>query len=88
MYQPTFYELLQQIQERLFKLEEENKELKKQIQEIKPIVIENINYKIQEINVEELKGTLNIGWTGEADAKEVSKMVGEISNNSQEESGS
>ncbi len=85
MYQ-QFYEMLKQLEQRIRTLEEENLALKKKLDEVRPIVIENINYKIQEINVDELKGTLNIGWSGEATVDDVSKMIGEVNENTEEES--
>jgi hypothetical protein len=84
MYQ-QFYEMLRQFEQRIQILEEENEALKKKLAEVRPIVIENINYKIQEINVEELKGTLNIGWSGKATVDDVSKIFGEVNVNTEEE---
>ncbi|WP_078429309.1 spore germination protein GerPC [Alkalihalobacterium alkalinitrilicum] len=84
MYQ-QFYEMLKQLEQRIRALEQENEELKHQLDEVRPIVIENINYKIQEINVQELKGTLNIGWSGEASIDDVSNMIGEVNENTEEE---
>ncbi len=40
---------------------------------IKPIRIEAINYKIQELTVKELSGTLNIGMTALSDPEEIGK---------------
>ena len=62
----SFYEIIQQLQYRVLQLEEANRKLSEKVEDIKPLVIENINYKIQELNVDELKGTLNIGLSGEA----------------------
>ncbi|OLO26431.1 hypothetical protein BTR23_22980 [Alkalihalophilus pseudofirmus] len=84
MYQ-QFYEMLKQLEQRIRALEQENEELKHQLDEVRPIVIGNINYKIQEINVQELKGTLNIGWSGEASIDDVSNMIGEVNENTEEE---
>jgi predicted nuclease with TOPRIM domain len=66
---------LQQMEEEVKKLKEENSELGERLDKIKPINIENINYKIQELVVNELKGTLNIGMTGITDPKEIGKWL-------------
>lgn len=78
------YEFFQELEQRLFQLEQsnqkltqENKQLKQKVDAIKPIHIENINYKIQELVVRELKGTLNIGMSGITDPKELSKWIQE-----------
>lgn len=72
--QPNFW---QQIELRIQALEQENQQLKEAVQQIKPIHIENINYKIQELSVKELKGTLNIGLTSLKDPEEVKKWLQE-----------
>jgi spore germination protein PC len=65
------------LEQRLHQLEEENVKLKQQVEQIKPVHIENINYKIQELVVRELKGTLNIGMTALTDPNEIKKWVRE-----------
>ncbi|WP_202078424.1 spore germination protein GerPC [Caldalkalibacillus salinus] len=66
-----------ELEKRLQQLEEENKVLQEQVEQIKPLHIENINYKIQELVVKELKGTLNIGMTALSDPKEIQKWLQE-----------
>ncbi|HET7580688.1 MAG TPA: spore germination protein GerPC [Bacillales bacterium] len=73
----SFYQMIQELQYRIMHLEQENQKLKEKVEDIKPVVIENINYKIQELNVDELKGTLNIGLTGEADLENMASEMGE-----------
>ncbi|ANE45447.1 hypothetical protein SY83_02915 [Paenibacillus swuensis] len=60
-------------------LEQEQAVLKEQLQSIKPIHIENINYKIQELTVSELSGTLNIGMTALTDHEQLQKWLSESS---------
>lgn len=74
-YQHTDY--FQQFEQRLQQLEQENQRLRQQVEQMKPIHIENINYKIQELSVKELKGTLNIGMTALTDSDEIKKWLGE-----------
>ncbi len=56
-------------------LKEENEKLKEVINGIKPIHIENINYKIQELDVKELSGTLNIGMTALDDPEKIKQWI-------------
>ena len=71
----TIPNYLQPIMEKLKEMEEENKKLKEEIKNIKPITIENINYKIQDLSVEELSGTLLVGLSALSDAEELKKML-------------
>ncbi|GAA0379262.1 spore germination protein GerPC [Bacillus horti] len=71
---PDFFRILE---EKVQRLEQENEELRGKIEQLKPIHIENINYKIQELTVRELKGTLNIGMTALSDPEEIKKWLTE-----------
>ncbi|KSU81234.1 spore germination protein GerPC [Fictibacillus enclensis] len=72
------YHILQQLQQQIIELQHENQSLKEALSNIKPVNIENINYKIQELHVKELKGTLNIGLTGEAHLEDMETIIDEI----------
>ncbi|MFC5713899.1 spore germination protein GerPC [Thalassorhabdus alkalitolerans] len=72
------YSWAQHMEKRIKKLEEENEELRKQIEAMNKTTIENVNYKIQELHVKELKGTLNIGWAGKASPEEVEDLLQDI----------
>ncbi|SDN63295.1 Spore germination protein GerPC [Fictibacillus solisalsi] len=72
------YHILQQLQQQIIELQHENQSLKEALSNIKPVNIENINYKIQELHVKELKGTLNIGLTGEAHLDDMETIIDEI----------
>jgi spore germination protein PC len=81
-YQQQYDDYFYRLEQRLLELEQEqerikkeNEELKQKVSHIKPIHIENINYKIQELVVKELKGTLNIGLTTLADEKQLNKLI-------------
>lgn len=60
------------------KLEQDNLKLKEQLEQIKPIHIENVNYKIQELAVKDLKGTLNIGLTALTDEGQLKKVIDDV----------
>ncbi|WP_418200462.1 spore germination protein GerPC [Alkalihalobacterium sp. APHAB7] len=72
---PNFYQLFEELKEKVEKVEEENEELKEKLGDLQPINIENINYKIQELAVEDLSGTLNIGITALTDPENLKKLL-------------
>lgn len=60
---------------RLRELEEANRLLKEQVDGAKPVQYGNITYKVQELHVNELTGTLNIGLTSLADEGQLKTMM-------------
>lgn len=68
---------IEKIYEKLDQLEEENKALQEEIEDIKPLTIENINYKIQDLHVQDLSGNLMVGLTALSDAEELKKLLEE-----------
>ncbi|MBM4765219.1 spore germination protein GerPC [Bacillus sp. B15-48] len=73
--QKSLADVLEKLYEKLEKIEQENQELKEKVNNIKPINIENVNYKIQDLSVEELSGTLLVGLTSLTDAEELKKLL-------------
>lgn len=69
------------IEDKLKAMEEESDIIKKQLRDIKPIHIENINYKIQELDVKELSGTLNIGMTALTDPEKIKQWISDAEEN-------
>lgn len=72
------YQLMQTIQwlqQRVAALEMQNEQLKEEMKQIKPVQIESIVYKIQELQIKDLKGTLNIGITAQADEQTIDKFM-------------
>lgn len=59
-------------------LKRENKQLREAISTIKPISIEKITYKVQELHVETLSGTLNIGLTTQDAVEDLEGFVEKI----------
>lgn len=76
---PNYWELIEQkirkLEENQEHLAQENQQLREQLEQLKPIHIEQINYKIQELVVKELSGTLNIGLSGLSDPEELANML-------------
>jgi spore germination protein PC len=66
---------MEELENRIRVLQEEQMSLKEQVGNLKQVHIENINYKIQELSVKELKGTLNIGMTALTDPEEIKKWL-------------
>ncbi|MNC25585.1 Spore germination protein GerPC [compost metagenome] len=63
------------LEEQLRRLEEANQKLKEQVDGLKPAQYGNITYKVQELHVNELTGTLNIGLTSLADEGQMKAMM-------------
>ena len=68
------------LNDKIEKMEKENEELKEQVENIKPINIGNINYKIQELTVDELSGNLMIGMTALGEVEDLQKLINEQGN--------
>ena len=65
-------------------LEEANRLLKEQVEAVKPVQYGNITYKVQELHVNELTGTLNIGLTSLADEGQLKTMMEQMKLDGQE----
>lgn len=66
---------LLRMEEQLHQVEEANRLLKEQVEAVKPVQYGNITYKVQELHVNELTGTLNIGLTSLADEGQLKTMM-------------
>jgi spore germination protein PC len=66
---------LENMERQLQKLRKENRELKEKLENIRPVRIEKIEYKIHELHVDTLSGTLNVGLTASGDDPAVGEMV-------------
>jgi len=76
-YHDSILKNIEKIHEKLNQLEEENKALQEQVENMKPLTIENINYKIQDLHVQDLSGNLMVGLTALSDAEELKKLLDE-----------
>ncbi|WP_018933167.1 hypothetical protein [Gracilibacillus lacisalsi] len=68
---------LNKIYEKLNQLEEENKQIKEELANKKSITVENVNNKIQDLNVQELSGSLLVGLSALSDAEELQELLSE-----------
>lgn len=73
----TITEHIEKMNEKLSKMEEENKQMKEKIENINPVNVENINYKIQDLHVEDLSGTLLVGLAALSDAEKLQELLTE-----------
>lgn len=64
-----------ELEHRLLTVETENAELRKTLADQPPPQPAHITYKIQELHVNELQGTLNIGLTAQAGQEELNQLV-------------
>lgn len=72
------YSRIQRLEQEVNLLQQENIVLREQIRQIKPISIERITYKVQELHVETLSGTLNVGLASQAMVENIDGFVDEI----------
>ena len=72
------WERLNQLEQEIRRLKKENKEIKEQIATIKPLVVEHLEYKIQELDIQTLSGTLNVGLTAHGDEKSIEDMINKM----------
>jgi len=66
---------IRQLEEKWKRLEEETRRLQHQLQQLKPVHIEHIHYKIQELHLRDLSGTLNIGLTALSDPEQLEQWL-------------
>lgn len=69
------WDRLNRMEQEMERLRQENTELKKHIESLQPVVIERLEYKIQELSIQTLSGTLNIGLTTHGDGQGLEKLI-------------
>ncbi len=79
--------LNQQLVDKLARLEAENKKLSEKLLEVRPIRIEAIHYKVQELSVQELSGTLNIGLSALTSSEEISRWAASLADDGNQPAG-
>lgn len=78
MYPYDYWQIAEQIQalqHTVSQLQAENKQLKEQLTTLQPIKIEKMEYKINELVVETLSGTLNIGLSAHTDDSGLQQLI-------------
>lgn len=74
---------LQYLEQELTRLRQENASLKNKIDQLKPVQVEKIEYKVHELHVETLSGTLNIGLTANGEETGIGEVVEKMAGNNQ-----
>ncbi|MDN4595033.1 spore germination protein GerPC [Polycladomyces subterraneus] len=80
------WDRINQLQQEIENLKEENEQIRKQLASIQPVTIERMEYKIQELRVETLSGTLNVGLSAHGDEQTLSKIIDQMKDNDNEDS--
>lgn len=78
MYSYDFWNAWKQMNKEMVKLKAENQALKEKLASLQPIQIEKIEYKINELVVETLSGTLNIGLSAHTDEQGLQQVIDKI----------
>lgn len=81
-----FYHIEQRLQfleQELIRLRQENEMLRKKIDQLKPVQVEKIEYKVHELHVETLSGTLNIGLTANGEEAGIGEVIEKMVDNNQ-----
>ncbi|GEM_PF-2389873 len=76
-YMQQAYERNEQLLKQVEALEARIKSLEGKLDQYKPVHIETINYKVQELHVQELSGTLVAGLSALAEGEAVQKWLSE-----------
>ncbi|MRG29479.1 hypothetical protein GIJ05_15200 [Laceyella tengchongensis] len=72
------WERIYSLENRLQMLVNENEALQQQVKQLKPLHIDKIEYKIHELHVETLSGTLNIGLTATGEENGVGEIIEQV----------
>jgi len=80
----NYYTLIQHMEQRIRSLEDrvllaerEVQALRESMMQLRPVQIGSVQYKVQELSVSELSGTLNVGLTSLADPKQLEELLGD-----------
>lgn len=66
---------LRQLEEKWALLEAKMQQVQRLLQELKPVHIDQVHYKIQELHLRDLSGTLNIGLTALSDPEQLEQWL-------------
>lgn len=73
-----FWERFDYLEKEVQRLRKVTKELQEKVDGIKPVKIDRIEYKIHELNIDTLSGTLNVGLTAQADEEGMGDVIEKI----------
>lgn len=75
---PYLWDRLRHLEREIAILRRENEALKKKLASLQPITIERIEYKIQELSIETLSGTLNVGLSATGDGESIERILEKV----------
>ncbi len=75
---PYLWDRLRHLEREIAILRRENEALKKKLASLQPITIERIEYKIQELSIETLSGTLNVGLSATGDCESIERILEKV----------
>ena len=75
-----YWQYLEYLRQEIEKVRIDNENLRRQISELKPVQIDKLEYKIQELNVENLSGILNLGLSLNGDGEHMTELAEKIVN--------
>ncbi|PRX40745.1 spore germination protein GerPC [Planifilum fimeticola] len=75
---PYLWDRLRHLEREIAILRKENEALKKKLASLQPITIERIEYKIQELSIETLSGTLNVGLSATGDGESIERILEKV----------
>jgi hypothetical protein len=70
-----YWQYLEYLRQEIEKLRIENEQLRNQIKNIQPIQVGKLEYKIQELNIEQLSGMLNLGISLNGDGDNMTDLA-------------
>ncbi|WP_028778413.1 spore germination protein GerPC [Shimazuella kribbensis] len=73
-----YWHYFEYLNQEIKKMQSEQAALRKQIEELKPIRVEKLEYKIQELNIQTLSGMLNLGLSLNGDGENMTELAEKI----------
>jgi spore germination protein PC len=73
-----YWQYFEYLRYEIEKLHKEQEAIRRQISEIKPVHVDKLEYKIQELNIEKLSGLLNLGLSLNGDGKHMMELAEKI----------
>lgn len=73
-----YWQYLEYLRHEMEKLRVENEQLRSQIENIQPIKIDTLEYKIQELNIQTVSGMLNLGISLNGDGNNMTDLAEKI----------
>jgi spore germination protein PC len=72
------WDLLAKLEKETAELKKEIRELKEKLDQLRPVHIDKLEYKIHELEIDTLSGTLNVGLTANGDDSAVGEIIEKI----------